>query len=466
MSKYSLDSLESIEEDSLEKSDLMNNNSDNDNNLEAIKSVDKFVKDTSLHLNPILTTLHGIKDNTTEPNGTVRGDRCAKINGGRNSITASGRRFVQRRQESSSTWNESRLRIRKGDDVVGKCEKEEGDANRRCCHTSTERCSPEVQNSSSKCNLRSSGSNAKVDKKLGNVFAPWSRPEPARPGWTSYSELYRRRFGIPRRPRIRSPEDSTLSICGDSQPRELSLDEGCSSLPGTSRDDSSELSFYRRFIEGHVTRTTHVTQSCEIPHRGILSNIFFPGEQCEHNNSDKLKKPVYRPYTIEEYRSLSMPRPDRSLGPDKDEVQIKREWLMRRRSYGDSVSARNREQILQQTRRLKSRRAIAQKCFLPPLKDRNAAASKDRENSRIPETDCAMQESLLKCPVRYPKEKEVITSEALPSQEVETLEETPNFSSSLASYNVLEDPYLETLQQRHLQEKKLADRLMRQALNS
>lgn len=61
MSKYSLDSLESIEEDSLEKSDLMNNNNDNDNNLEAIKSVDKFVKDTSLHLNPILTTLHGIK---------------------------------------------------------------------------------------------------------------------------------------------------------------------------------------------------------------------------------------------------------------------------------------------------------------------------------------------------------------------------------------------------------------------
>lgn len=134
-------------------------------------------------------------DNTTEPNGTVHGDRCAKITDGRNSITASGRRFVQRRQESSATWNESRFRIRKGNDVVGKCEKEEGDANRRCCHTSTERCSSKAQNSSSKCNLRSSGSNVKIDKKLGNVFAPWSRPEPARPGCTSYSELYRRRFG-------------------------------------------------------------------------------------------------------------------------------------------------------------------------------------------------------------------------------------------------------------------------------
>lgn len=79
-----------------------------------------------------------------------------------------------------------------------------------------------------------------------------------------------------------------------------------------------------------------------------------------------------------------------------------------------------------------------------------------------------MQESVLKCPVRYPKGKEIITvpSKTSPSQEIEVLEKTPNFSSSLASYNVLEDSYLETLQQRHLQEKKLADRLMRQALNS
>lgn len=66
MSKYSLDSLDNIEEDSLEKSILMNNDNnenDNDNNLIAIKSssADKFVKDISFHLNPILTTLHGIK---------------------------------------------------------------------------------------------------------------------------------------------------------------------------------------------------------------------------------------------------------------------------------------------------------------------------------------------------------------------------------------------------------------------
>lgn len=115
-----------------------------------------------------------------------------KITGGKNSITASGRRFVRRRQESNATWNESRLPIRKGNNVVGKGEKEKDDANRRCCHTSTERCFPEAQNFS-KCNLRGNGSNTKTDKRLGNAFVS-CRPEPVRPGWTSYSELYHRRF--------------------------------------------------------------------------------------------------------------------------------------------------------------------------------------------------------------------------------------------------------------------------------
>src|SRR5436190_7866541 len=64
MSKYSLDSLENVEEDSLEKNILTNKDNDNDNNLEAIKSTDKFVKDTSFQLNTLntkLTALRGIK---------------------------------------------------------------------------------------------------------------------------------------------------------------------------------------------------------------------------------------------------------------------------------------------------------------------------------------------------------------------------------------------------------------------
>lgn len=128
----------------------------------------------------------------------------------------------------------------------------------------------------------------------------------------------------PKYPPIQSPEGSTLSICGDSQLEELSLDEGRSSLPGTSRDDSSELNFYRRFVEDHAARVTSIGRSCEILRKGISPNADSPGAQRERSVSDsKLKKPMYRPYTIEEYRSLSVPRPDRSLGPDKDEVQIK-----------------------------------------------------------------------------------------------------------------------------------------------
>lgn len=121
-------------------------------------------------------------------------------------------------------------------------------------------------------------------------------------------------------PHIRSPEGSTLSICGDSQLEELSLDEGRSFLPGTSRDDSSELSFYRRFVEDHAAC---ISRSCEMSRRETPSNV-FSGVKCERSVSDsKLKKPKYRPYTIEEYRSLSVSRPDRSLGPDKDEIQAK-----------------------------------------------------------------------------------------------------------------------------------------------
>lgn len=127
---------------------------------------------------------------------------------------------------------------------------------------------------------------------------------------------------------IRSPEGSTLSICGDSQLEKLSLDEGRSSLSATSRDDSSELSFYRRFVEGHAELATRTALSCVLVSRpGLANNTVFPGvtrtagERCVADG--KPKGPTYRPYTIEEYRSLSVPRPDRSLGPDKDELQTK-----------------------------------------------------------------------------------------------------------------------------------------------
>ncbi|XP_067214720.1 uncharacterized protein [Linepithema humile] len=470
MSEYSLDSLESIEEDSLEKHVSANSDNDDKSNLNAVKSDDKLVENTSFNLNPILATSSPKKDNMAEANGIqqyARGDRCASTTGGRNSIIANGRGFTRRqrrRQECRAARDESWLCIRKRNDVVEGHE-EEDDAirrrrrRRRTSRPTTERRSPGARNSSSKCSLRNSRSDMRADKKLDNVFA--SRTQSRGPaGTVSYLELYRRRFSILKCPHIRSPEGSTLSICGDSQLEELSLGEGRPSLPGTSRDDSSELSFYRRFVKDQagVTRTT---RSCETSRRGTPSNTVFSGVKCERSVSDsKLKKPKYRPYTIEEYRSLSVSRPDRSLGPDKDEVQAKREWLMRRRSYGDSVSVRNRELILQQTRKLKTRRAIAQKCFLPSLKDRDDGASKDRENLRIVETVDATQKSLLKRPARY--RKGTVTANQVSKSE--TLEKTSSFDSSFVSHAAFED--LEMLQQRHLQEKELADRLMRQALNS
>ncbi|XP_071568225.1 uncharacterized protein [Temnothorax nylanderi] len=339
MSEYSLDSLDSVEDDSLEKRVLIN--SDNDDNLGTVRSDDRSIKNASFQLNSALTSLPRIKD-STEANCTVREDRCTSTTSCRNSIITSGRGFARRQQECRATREEPWLCIRKRNDVG---ERREGDANRRRCRrtssrptttatttatttttteteTETKRRSPGARNSSSKCSLHDSGGGMRADKKLGNVLTLRTRGGPSRT--TSYSELYRRRFNIPRYPRIQSPEGSTLSICGDSQLEELSLDEGRSSLPGTSRDDSSELSFYRRFVEGHAVHATRTRRSCEILRRGIPSDTVSPSAQRERSVSDsKLRKPTYRPYTIEEYRSLSVPRPDRSLGPDKDEVQIK-----------------------------------------------------------------------------------------------------------------------------------------------
>lgn len=50
---------------------------------------------------------------------------------------------------------------------------------------------------------------------------------------------------------------------------------------------------------------------------------------------------------------------DGSSGSFRGCLLLQREWLMRRRSYGDSVSERNREQILHRARRLKVRRVRA-----------------------------------------------------------------------------------------------------------
>lgn len=65
MSQYSLDSLENVEEDSLEKSVSVNDKDNDDTrNLRAVKSVEEFESD-SFYLDPILMTsgrIRGTKD--------------------------------------------------------------------------------------------------------------------------------------------------------------------------------------------------------------------------------------------------------------------------------------------------------------------------------------------------------------------------------------------------------------------
>lgn len=82
--------------------------------------------------------------------------------------------------------------------------------------------------------------------------------------------------------------------------------------------------------------------------------------------------------------------------------------------------------------------------------------------------DNVTQKDLLKHPVICPKER-IAMDEVSPSRKNAALEKTSSFGSSLVLCASREEEaykYLETLQQRHLQEKELADRLMRQALSS
>lgn len=122
---------------------------------------------------------------------------------------------------------------------------------------------------------------------------------------------------------VRSPEGSTLSVWGDSHREEITDDE---TRPLASpRDDQSELSFYRRLIEASndpLVRSSEAVHQPDLQDTDVLSSSF--DERVKQPYDDKSKKSVgYRPYTIEEYKTLSIPKLDRSLGPDKVEMQEK-----------------------------------------------------------------------------------------------------------------------------------------------
>ncbi|XP_076231299.1 uncharacterized protein LOC143177314 [Calliopsis andreniformis] len=301
----------------------------------------------------------------------------------------------------------------------------------------------------------------KPDKKLGNVLGP-SVQQARKP--RSYLELYRRRFSGGPSYNARSPEGSTLSVCGDSQRAELTDEDTC--LPSTPRDDRSELSFYRRLIEGSTDPAATTTLSSETVHQHVSEDTnSHPRLGRVKRNGDKSNGLGYRPYTIEEYRTLPIPKLDRSLGPDKVEMQAKREWLTRRRSYGNSVSARNRQRILVQAQKLETKRSAVEKCFLPPLKDQeiDGKTQSDSVSSMVSVNRAASQkngsENCGKC-----FQKSIDVCKISSSRKLKKLKGTSTFSSSLNSHRIIEDSYVESLRQRHLYEKEMVDRIISQAL--
>ncbi|XP_033216872.1 uncharacterized protein LOC117172772 isoform X2 [Belonocnema kinseyi] len=209
------------------------------------------------------------------------------------------------------------------------------------------------RDSSNKTNLllcsRSDAILEKNEKKLGNVILPKIDYKPK-----TYLELYRRKFSAERKQCIFSPEGSTLSICGDSLHERHLTDVDSRGSSSTSGDDQSELSFYRRLMEQNL-QEPRTGRSCETLDCANLQNQpveigFYRDKPVSSSISDsKLRSSrrsiSYQPYTIEDYKTLSVPRADRSLGPDQVEVEKKRVWLMRRKSYGDMASARNRQNI-------------------------------------------------------------------------------------------------------------------------
>lgn len=121
---------------------------------------------------------------------------------------------------------------------------------------------------------------------------------------------------------VRSPEGSASSVCGDSQRDQLADDDTC--LPATPRDDRSELSFYRRLIEGSGEPAATTARSAGIVHQHASEDTSGHSRlDRAKRDGDKSRSPGYRAYTIEEYRTLPIPKLDRSLGPDKVEMQAK-----------------------------------------------------------------------------------------------------------------------------------------------
>ncbi|XP_043584445.1 uncharacterized protein LOC122568595 isoform X3 [Bombus pyrosoma] len=411
MSEYSTDSLEDAKEISSRNQSSLHGKCKSGSNL----------KPTKIYIGSNETT-----PNTHKDTGTASG---------RNAIIANrGLVDASKRQRPASSRNEKR-------DVADRLKRNNTDNSRRGDGVNkgvNARCTKRFSKTFTtkrSCCPKDIPMVMKTDKKLGNVLAP--KVQQARKP-CSYLELYRRRFSGPQY-KVRSPEGSTLSVCGDSEREELS-DDDTRSL-ATPRDDQSELSFYRRIIEGSADPTALANRSTKTVRGSAFQDtntIFCSSKMAKHNTSDDKSKTLgYRPYTIEEYKTLSIPKLDRSLGPDKVEMQAK------------------------------TKDTTAEKCFLP-LKDQqiDAKIQDDSMSSAIFEDQEIAQKDSDIDGDRYSKKNRDVCKKPSSRRSCKKFERTSSFCSSLNSHDIIEDSYLESLRQRHLYEKEMVDRIINQTLCS
>ncbi|XP_046430852.1 uncharacterized protein LOC124184795 [Neodiprion fabricii] len=302
----------------------------------------------------------------------------------------------------------------------------------------------------------------KNDKKLGTVLTP--PVVEAKTKAKSYLEQYRERIGVPSQGRIRSPEGSMLSVFGDTCQDSVS---NVDSRPpsGTPRDDQSELSFYRRLIR-HQPRTT---RSYDPEQRITATNDWLKSVSDYGLSLSEHRRRSYRPYSVTDLKSLTVPRADRSLGPDTAETRAKLETLTRRIEYGDLASSRNRKNLCRIFELRKCRRTNArQRTVGFPLVGLDDAASERATESKVEPEKAGDEEKKTRrsCHSRRKELSQSTVAEhtSHPKGSPKAFETAVKRSSRISLGDNANSSSLEDLQRRHQNEKRIIDMMINRTL--
>ncbi|XP_043267737.1 uncharacterized protein [Venturia canescens] len=330
----------------------------------------------------------------------------------------------------------------------------------------------------------------KADKKLGNVQPSGITDRSKKP--VSYLEFYHRRFATSSEARdcTRVPVGSTPANgeIRTTNKRPTSTNDGDATLLLPRVED-----FHRPELQHIVSEESSGSRSCdtfvakgtEFERNGNDSKPGWPG-CCSDGGQpiNRQRRVSYKPYGIEDYKNLSVPSPDRSLGPDRHAMEKKGEWLMRRRTYGDSVSALNRQRILRRAEKLKnSRRSDSEKSLSDGLASMNAKHGGPASKALLQRDTSSPGTRLPRSKQRkiFNKKAEGVSGAGISSPNIRKEVSGSNSSKSITkaraltrvdsnlyetSSDVLDDESmnLENLRQRHLQEKIIIDRVLRRGL--